>query len=450
MGGKDGKQNAVAGPAPGDAAAFATKEVGKETLVGNEWVWHGAKCDGKDAVTPGCFLDDSVRLRYLIDFKKNVGTAATNYKIALGDLRIDELMKKEDDLNWVLSFALEIAGGHLVEMAVKGLSILRASAASRLSGAALKSGDTSGWSAKTAQALASVSKKQFETLAKLPINGVKGQVSSQMRRRQNGAASSQKDVVVKYIEQLRNHCDTAFNAFEALASATATDVELVVLFEAMKPENHQIEVYKELLGAKVERFRTSGIPAIGRKAGRDRTTGAAAVYRDTRVVWVRDFLGNRRLYFQSQEGNADHAVRRPGDPGFEQVFPHQTFGPHDPREAPQLGEPVPDEFKDVAIERSQQQWGLINEIEDPATRDMRWRGIDVTSFSPKVARKSGTAGASPAPAGSAGAPTPTRNRADVVPGADATSALSLQLKSTPANVSKLGSDPDADLDAAGM
>ena len=461
MSGKEGKQNAVAAKSFGDAADFVATTPGKATLLDNDWASHGAKCDGMDANTPGCFLDDAVRLRFLIDFKGDVITAATNYKLALEELRVEELMKKQDDLNWVLSLVLEIAGGHLVEMAVKALTVLKGSAAQRFAGAALRSGNAGGWNANASRALAGVSKKQLETLAKVPINSVKGRLSKGIQNAENGESNADKNAIVVYIDQLKNQADGAFKAFASMASAAASDAELVVLFEGMTPDNHSVGIYKALLREKLKRFRSSGVLDLGRKAGYDRETGYAAVYRDTRVVWVRDFLGNRRLYFESQEGNADPSIVRPGDPGSEQTSSPQAFGPHDPRELPVLGEPVPDEFKEVAIARSQQQWGVIKEIEDPTTAYLRWRGFPLNSGPATPTVKAGTpppaspAGAKPTTAAGTTAPGPPAPLPAPMPTPAQAPALpaptpAQPLKGDPSKISRTGSDPMADPDAAGM
>ena len=101
--------------APGKTKAVQTYDLGVHFLD------HGAVCDGKDENTTGCFLRDGQRLRLINDFMILVVNAMGNYKDALTDLRIEELLKEDDDLHWVVSLALDVAGAHFLGVAAKAL-----------------------------------------------------------------------------------------------------------------------------------------------------------------------------------------------------------------------------------------------------------------------------------------------------------------------------------------
>ena len=455
---KQGVNSGVTGADVAQAPDIGKLEPGKRNLVqstylGNQWGDRGARCDGHDAQTPGCFLTDEVRLRYLIDFKGDVSTAATNYKLALQQIRFEELLKKDDDLNWVLTLALEIAGAHLLNVAVKALGGLKANGVQKFAASAFKSGSFEIWRSNAARTLNSISPKQLETYTKIPLNAAKTRTAKGMQAGGNEDQTRQKTAVVSYIDELTDQCDTAFRAFQTNASASAPDAELAVLFEGMQPENHSVGIYKQVLDLKLGRFRSSGVLEIGRKDARDRVSGEVGVHRDTRVVWIRDITGNRRLHYQSQEGNADHAVVRPGDPGDPRSYPDQAFGPHDPRESPVLGNPVPDEFRDVALARSEQQWGFTNEMEDPYIQWMRARGADAYEGQPTKTPAKPVAAASAA----AAAPNPTATgAASTVVAQTAPQAVPpkplprLQLGTAQVNSSKAGDDLASDPDAAGL
>ena len=456
-GGKVGKRSGVTGEDFSKAPDVGAIAPGKRNLVqsqllGNQWGDHGAKCDGNDG--PGCFLADDVRLRYLIDFKDDVRTAATNYKLALQALRFEEMLKKEDDLNWVLALALEIAGAHLLDVAVKALGGLKATRAQKFVSAAFKSENFEGWSANAAKTLNAITAKQLETYTKVPITAAKKKVSDGVKDGNNAEPKAEKTAVLSYIDQLTEECDIAFRSFQSNASANAPDAELAVLFDGMNPENHTVGIYKDVLGQKLQRFKKSGVLDLGRKDAKDRVTGQVGVYRDTRVVWLRDITNHRRLYYQAQEGNADYAVIRPGDPGDPRSFPEQSFGPHDPREKPELGDPVPEEFQAVAIARSEQQWGPTNEIEDPYIGWLKSQGLDpykgARDRNPAASPKQPAVAAAPTTAPPAAAPT-TAPPAAAPPAAPPGKPLpSLQLKDIPPKASKAGVDPDEDLNAAGF
>ncbi len=444
-----GKKSGVTGddfaraPDPGGLAP-GKRNLVQSQFLGNKWGDHGAKCDGNDG--PGCFLADDVRLRYLIDFKDDVRTAATNYKLALQALRFEEMLKKEDDLNWVLALALEIAGAHLLDVAVKALGGLKASGAQKFMSAAFKSENFEGWSANAAKVLNKITAKQLETYTKVPITAAKKKVSDGVKNGSNAGDKAEKTAVLSYIDQLTEECDGAFRNFQSNASANASDAELAVLFDGMNPENHSVGIYKDVLGQKIDRFKQSGVLDLGRKDARDRMTGQVGVHRDTRVIWLRDILNNRRLYYQSQDGNADYSVIRPGDPADPRSFPEQSFGPHDPREAPVLGDPVPEEFQAVALARSEQLWGFTNEIEDPFIGYMRKQGLDPYKGVP------GRNTTPPAKQPAAAPPGPTTAPPGTAPPAPppGTPIPSLQLKDIPPKASKTGVDPDDDLNAAGF
>lgn len=225
--------------APGKTNTVQTFEIGEQ------FIDHGALCDGKDQNTAGCFLKDDQRKRLIGKFESRVLVAQGNYQHALAELRVDELMKKDDDLHWVLSLALDVAGAHILGVAARALKGVKAGGLAKLTEAGLD----------------------------------------------------------------------------------------------------------------------------GRKLGHDRTIGYTSVRRDTRVIWVMNRPGTgKTLYYQSQEGAHDPSVVKPGDPGSAWAFPEHAatsheFGPANPRETPQLGRRVPEEFLEAAIARSEQLWGPAETID---------------------------------------------------------------------------------------
>jgi hypothetical protein len=130
-----------------------------------------------------------------------------------------------------------------------------------------------------------------------------------------------------------------------------------------------------VLGEKLARFRNSGIADIGRKKTRDRKFGVQSVYRDMRVVWLRDLRGQKTLWYQESERNHDPGVIRIGDPGAEQFFgggpvPFMTRGAY-------LKGRVPDEFAETAIAYNEQRWGSVETIDDVNRRMATRLGLDV-------------------------------------------------------------------------
>lgn len=161
---------------------------------------------------------------------------------------------------------------------------------------------------------------------------------------------------------------------------------------------HATGTYKAALAEKLKRFRASGVTDIGRQAVRDREFNRTEVHRDTRVVFVQGMNGTKTAWYQSQEGDFSPGVIKPCDPGTQGLaLPDYKnavckFGPRDPREAARLDRPVPAEFEEAAIARSEQRWGPIETIEDPYVAYVRSLGVDVEKMRQPVAKQN-----SPAP-----------------------------------------------------
>jgi hypothetical protein len=104
--------------------------IGKRNLVqthdlGSQWIDTGAVCDGQDDTKAGCFLTDQKRLKLVIDFLDKTQTAQTNYKTALEELRVEALLDKDSDLNWLVTLMLDVIGAHFVGVFARPLGRLR-------------------------------------------------------------------------------------------------------------------------------------------------------------------------------------------------------------------------------------------------------------------------------------------------------------------------------------
>lgn len=335
--------------------------------VGDQHIDHGAVCDGKDDTTAGCFLTDAQRARLIRKFELFVIGAQVNYKLALAELRVDELMKKDDDLHWVVSLALDVAGAHILGVAAKALKNAKASGLASLGDRALRtvigggSYSEKSWSSRGDRLLSSITDKNIDGFTKTGFDLGKKKMSKGVQNALNADDASDKATSLSFIEQLQNSCDIGFLAFSDHATGYANDAELVVLWEGMHPSNHSQAAYKAELSEKLARYKKSGVTDIGRKQTSDRELKYTSVHRDTRVVWIKNTpQAGRTLYYQSQEGDFDPAVTKPGDPGTDWMpnLPTgpRTFGPRDPRETPQLERRVPEEFAEAALARSEQLW----------------------------------------------------------------------------------------------
>jgi hypothetical protein len=341
--------------------------------TGDRWADHGSFCDGK-AQTPICFMSDPQRQKFIVDIKDRILRAGENYKHALQQLRVDELMKKEEDLSWVLSLALDLVGAHIINVAADALQRFKSSAIKKLSEAALDAArhgayDPTSASATVEAMLAGVSKESISQKVKFGVGTLQKNGAGVIKTELNKEKQTEKAATISFIDQLKTQCDAAFEALGANAAADANDVELQALYDGMDPKFHTINIYAEQLAAKLERFRRSGVTRIGRQYDTDKQWSRIDVIRDTRVVWMKHDNGSKTLWFQSQDGDRDLGVIHKGDPGSDEIFgkTEMKFGARDPREEVHLERQVPDEFRDVALDRSEQIWGATPTIPDPFT-----------------------------------------------------------------------------------
>jgi len=319
----------------------ATMEPGRTNLVqtpelGDPWIDGAAPCgtdaqkgDGGQGVAPGarpekpgCFLPDDKRARLLMSFTRRVTVAQTNYKLALEQMRVDELLKKDDDVNWVLGLILDVASAYLGNTTTKALTKVDAKSAY----------------------FSKVSDGLIQAAVKTGFDKAKGGIKSEAKDAHNREAQSKKAASLSYINQLEASCDVAFETFTSTVAAGANDAQLTVLWEGFAPEYHSVDIYKTELTKKLDRYMESGVPNIGSKRLAGEGMIAPHYFEATRVIWVRGAGGKTTLYFQ-----VSHGIK-------ESPFDVDGGEMH----------PVPAEFVDAAIARHQIQWGDIPSIDDPA------------------------------------------------------------------------------------
>jgi hypothetical protein len=368
--------------------------------VGSQWIDHGAACDGKGATTAGCFLPDANRERLIIDFKVRVVRAATNYKFALTQLRFEELMQKEDDLNWVFSLALDLVGAHFITVAAKSLANWKKAGIAKLEALGERlpgfgaEAAQEGYRDQFADMLNSVSNESIKVKVNTAFTSIKNKASKTAKKAQNFADETKKQAAVAFIDQLTEQCDVGFEKFEAHATGSVNDAELVVLWDGLDPANHTVGTYKAELGEKIARFKRSGITELGRKQTVDEY-GYENIHRDTRCVWLMDLEGSKTLWYQKQDGSFNPSVIKRGDPG-SSVQPEGTryFGARDPNAAPTLTRRVPDEFKEAALERSEIIFGPTPTIPDPSA--VYVQRMTMVTGDPRGAASRGTSTSAPA------------------------------------------------------
>jgi hypothetical protein len=343
----------------------------QQTEVGDRYIDRGAICDGKGHETPGCLFSDAQRARLIGEIKHRAVSAAANYKIALTQLRFEELLKKEADLHWAASIALDLVGAHLIKVVANGVMALKSTGIAKLDaeidGRYLSDNTLR---SRADEMLRSMDEKSIESKVKTVFDPLKKGFAGVAKGAVNKDNKTEKSSNISFIDQLTDQCDVGFNKFSSLAAGNANDAELHVIFEGLAPENHTVGAYKEALGAKLDRFKKSGVNDLGRQRSLDREFRHANVIRDTRVVWIEQADGSKVLHYQSVEASYNPNVIRRGDPDTGDLFrdedEHFTFGDRKGRSDVRVDGRVPLEFVDVALARSEQVWGTTPTIARPA------------------------------------------------------------------------------------
>jgi len=305
--------------------------------VGEPWIDQGGHghCHGR-AGQPGCFLGDDQRAALIGEFQKHTAVASDNYCHALLMLRMETIVEKEDDLSWLGTLLLDVVGMHVLAAALTALknrqTLLQELASQRevaLTGARAM--------------LVRVTPAQIDAVAKLGFDQGKKGAQATFKREQNKAALGAKTATIAFIDTLIDSAAEAFSHFALDVSAMAEDAELVVLWHGMKPEHHHVEAYKGALDEKIGRFKTSGIREIGHKPAV--ADGIGVVDRARRVVIVQDMHGRQVPWYQQ----ADRGVGA-------------VHSDAPPRET--LLGPVPEEFREIAVARSEVVWGSAAVLDD--------------------------------------------------------------------------------------
>lgn len=328
----------------------ATMAPGKRNLVqtyetGVAYADKGAACE-VDSAAPGCFMTQRQRDRFDSLILKRVGDAQTNYKLALVEIKVDKLIEKDEDLNWVVGLLLDFAGAQLAGAAAKALIRLKSTPVSDAAAFGFEeSVDPSGLS----KAMEKVSDKTIVSSTKKGFDFAKTQTSKALKSDKNAAAKTEKAAALSYIDQLKIQCDIAFDKFTQNVLATADDAQRVVIYNGLAPEYHAEPIYKAALEAKIARYHKAGIGDVGKKLEQPGAMAhyAPEIYHNKRCVWLTNPDGGKRLWFYTVTTAKDESPWASGrDPQMEQV---------------------PDEFTEAALALSEQKWGSTPMFKNPAS-----------------------------------------------------------------------------------
>jgi hypothetical protein len=331
----------------------------KQFDVGNEHIDDGPACEADPGGTE-CFLADKQRERLVGWIERRVSTAQTNYKLALVDLKVAELVKKPDDLHWMLGLALDLVGAHLMVTVGNMLKGLRTSGLQKLGTMSIHNAmaglDDSKWARRAMTALHAVGPTKIDGALRAGFGLATPKAKDAAKEEQNEAATATKTQEAAYLDRLRDGCDLGFERFLSNVLAGSSDAELVLIYEAFAPEHHSVGIYVQELGDKLKRFMRSGVPEIGESKFH---YGDGALHSETRVVLVQDIHGVQTPWYSTKTDD------------------HQGRG-HVARGEAQLGRPVPDEFRDAAVAASEARFGTTPVIDDGFVALLKANRINVS------------------------------------------------------------------------
>jgi hypothetical protein len=308
--------------------------------VDTTWQDKGNLCE-RTPPSGSCFRDDKQRDRYTHDFKDLVTRALANYQNALTWAKVEQLVQKDDEVGFIGTMLVSLAGGYVLGHLVGALAAARNGAlnhvVSNLSEQAIPGASTS------ERVFGSLNDQTLQAWTSAGFEATKGAVARQSGESANVDSASEKQQTLSYLDHLKERADSSFREFETETLANSDDAGLLVAWLAMQEKNHSEAKYRQIVKAKVDGFKKSGVMDIGHKNIPDRRHDGM-LHVDTRVVWVKS-PGGTRLHFQSQKSIDAGFSRTPTkfDEGFDR----------------EIGVRVPDDYVDVALARSEARWAPL-------------------------------------------------------------------------------------------
>jgi hypothetical protein len=304
-----------------------------KTLVGDA----GIDSEGMGACaaqgTAGCFLTVGQRQILVGDMQQRVTAAQGSYRDALNDCRLQQVLKKTDELPWYMSLMLGAIASGLESAIGVGIKALKASGAAESAIAAATSARTATAVDEGAHAVANsaiheasnagaevatVSDKQLETLVASSLDKAKEKAAGALA----GATSTdsketaEKNAALNYIDFLRNESADVFQNLREDAPGTTTDAELLALWRSFDAALHTTDRYRNELNEKIEKYLSSSVSKIGRSSdwnNEPSALGPRQVEREVRVAWLVTKGAGKRLVYMDRTFDGWY-LERQGNP----------------------------------------------------------------------------------------------------------------------------------------
>ncbi|MBL0213351.1 MAG: hypothetical protein IPQ07_05680 [Myxococcales bacterium] len=226
---------------------------------GNTYVDQGGICEGKSG--GGCILNDQQRGRLSQLFFSRMTSAENNYKHAIANLRVDQLLKKEEDASWLVLLILDVVTFHLASSFRSGLTALKTDALSQIDqmGArlALRFEEVPLRAQLSREALKLAGPDEIKGVVKFAVDRAAKATASAMKSEPAGKAAN-----VSYLTKLQSDAGIGFQAVREGLPATLNDLEMIAVTDSLDAAKQTIEMFTTVLSAKLSRFESSGVTEI--------------------------------------------------------------------------------------------------------------------------------------------------------------------------------------------
>jgi hypothetical protein len=132
--------------------------------------------DGKQAPAEGCFVSSERRHMALLSLHATVSTSMGNYRDAIQNARVDELLESPHGWGFLAEFLFNSVSGGLIGAALKGLAIFKEAVEAKDALAAIAGVSDSGVISALTKRIASVSDETFKAVLSNASRGIRNEV----------------------------------------------------------------------------------------------------------------------------------------------------------------------------------------------------------------------------------------------------------------------------------
>lgn len=360
-----------------------TGALSPKSPTGDDYIDNGAVCDDKEG-SPECFLNGRQRGRLVGALQQRIEAATRNYQLAAQSVKMEELVKEEEELPLFARILIDLVGLYVVGKLAHSLSHLKKGSAAALKDIAKDVKQTGAhseadWYEHAHTALVAINDEHIKENIESSLEGVRERAGHGLQKKLNHGEEHEKKESVSFLDYLTNTSSLGFAKIRERLPAACNDAELVTAWNAFDEEDHSFAAYKQALTEKLERYKKSGVLAIRQSAGvydtgeTDQDGRPVLENAGTFVVWNTYLSGHPKQLVYSFGGHSNTvnnqishgapAGRTGGYPGMlgtpsnrwvDGQGKTRFFGLNADKDSVFQ---VPDEFAEVAIARHQLAWG---------------------------------------------------------------------------------------------